>query len=360
MTQHMELYVYSGTGNTWKVAQTLCDAAVLQGVDCAILPIDAKTEPKKHQPASDRLLGLMAPTLGTIQPWSFFRFILHLPNGKRQPVFLAATGAWTKIGKLFVPGYIGFGLYLAALILLIKGYTIVGVEGFGMPHNWTTLIPPYRESLEDKINCELPTAAERFVTQLLSGKRVFHRIGDLIISILIFPLPLLFLLFGHKFLAKTMFAGKSCNGCGLCAQNCPNHAIRMLGKRRRPYWTYRCEQCMRCVGYCPQKAVDCNSLIVLAFVALFAAIPVESALTRALFHLLPSMSGLMHGLIAYLLYYAVVLALAAVIYALFHLMGRIPVVSRFMTRLSFTHYWRKYRHADVSVKALTDHNTDPL
>jgi len=353
MTQKLDLYVYSGTGNTWKVAQTICSAAEQCGVSSAIHPIDAHAKPEEHQPDADHLLGLMAPTLGAIQPWSFFRFILRLPKGKRQPVFLAATGAWTRIGKLFLPGYVGFGLYLAALILRIKGYRIAGVEGFGMPHNWTTLIPPYSGKLEHRINLELPAAAEAFIAKLLIGGRVFHRIGDLIFTILIFPLPLLFLLFGHKFLAKTMFAGEQCNGCGLCAKNCPNNAIRMLGERKRPYWTFRCEQCMRCAGYCPQKAVDCNSLIVLVFAAMLAAIPVESAATRVLFQLLPPLGGFVHILIAYLLYYVAVLLLAAVIYALFFLLGRIPVVNRIMTKLSFTHYWRKYRHVDVPIETLT-------
>lgn len=355
MTQKMDLYVYSGTGNTWKVAQTICNAAEQLGVESSIHPIDTQAKPEEHQPDAENLLGLMAPTLGAIQPWSFFRFILRLPKGKRQHVLLAATGAWTRIGKLFLPGYVGFGLYLAALILLIKGYRVVGVEGFGMPHNWTTLIPPYGGKLERRINLELPDATERFITKLLSGEREFRRIGDLIFTILIFPLPLLFLLFGHKFLAKTMFAGKSCNGCGLCAKHCPNQAIRMLGKERRPYWTFHCEQCMRCAGYCPQKAVDCNSLIVLAFAAMLAAIPVESVVTDWLFRLLPPLGEFMHVVIAYLLYYVAVLLLAAAIYALYFLLGRIPAVNSVMTRLSFTHYWRKYRHADVPIETLTKH-----
>jgi hypothetical protein len=57
--------------------------------------------------------------------------------------------------------------------------------------------------------------------------------------------------------------------------------------------------------------------------------------------------------IAYLLYYVAVLLLAAAIYALFFLLGRIPFVNRVMTRLSFTHYWRKYRHVDVPIEKLT-------
>jgi len=156
------------------------------------------------------------------------------------------------------------------------------------------------------------------------------------------------------FLAKTMFAGEGCNGCGLCAKNCPRQAIRMSGKQNpRPYWTLKCEQCMRCAGYCPKAAVDCNSFLVLAFVVVFSAIPIESLIARALFDVFPQLSGFGQSVIVFLLYYAVVVSLAVLIYALLHLLGRIPAVNRVYTRLSFSHYWRKYRHADVPITTLT-------
>ena len=46
-------------------------------------------------------------------------------------------------------------------------------------------------------------------------------------------------------------------GCGLCVENCPNGALRLWGSDpARPYWTYSCESCMRCMGYCPEQAVE--------------------------------------------------------------------------------------------------------
>ena len=124
MFEAMDIYVYSGTGNTYKAARCIGEAAKSMGTE--------------YHPSPNRLLGLMAPTIGAIQPISYFRFILRLPKGKGQKVFLAATGAWTRVGTLFIPGYVGFGLYLAALFLMIKGYEVVGITGFGMSQNWST------------------------------------------------------------------------------------------------------------------------------------------------------------------------------------------------------------------------------
>lgn len=54
--------------------------------------------------------------------------------------------------------------------------------------------------------------------------------------------------------AKPFFAGDSCNGCGLCAGNCPAHAITL--RESKPAWAAQCYQCMRCINECPQQAIQ--------------------------------------------------------------------------------------------------------
>ncbi len=355
MFKSMDIFVYSGTGNTYKAAQCIGETAKGMGKEYEINMIDVNSKPEEYKPSSNRLLGLMAPTLGAIQPLSFFHFIIRLPNGGGQKVFLAATGAWTKIGPVIIPGYVGFGLYLAALFLILKGYRVVGITGFSMPHNWTTILPPYWKKLENRINEEICITAGKFSAEVLSGKKIYKRILDMVVTLIIFPLPILFVMVGHLLLAKTMFAGSSCNGCGQCVANCPRKALKMYGKKhKRPYWTYKCEQCMRCVGYCPQKAVDCNTFLVLAFIFMFSAIPIELLIVNALNKLF-AFSHLPGNLILlYIIYYIVVLLLCAAIYVVFYLLNRIPLIGKAFTYLSFTHYWRKYKQADVKIGALSE------
>lgn len=340
MFERIDFFVYSGTGNTYKAAKCIGEAAKSKGTDYTIKMIDTASKPEEYTPSADHLLGLMAPTIGAIQPMSFFGFILRLPKGKGQKVFLAGTGAWTKVGPVLLPGYVGYGLYLAALFLFGKGYKVVGITGFGMPHNWTALIPPYGGNLEDRINKEIYTPAEKFAYDLLLGKRVFKRIGDLIFTLLIFPLPFLFILIGHLFLAKTMFAGSSCNGCGLCAENCPRKAVKMLGgKRKQPYWTFKCEQCMRCAGFCPMKAVESNTVLFVVDMLVFFTFS------------LPFITGIL--LLDILAYYLICLLFLAATYAIFFLLNKIPLLNKAFTYLSIPHYWRKYRQADVKLTDLT-------
>lgn len=54
---------------------------------------------------------------------------------------------------------------------------------------------------------------------------------------------------------KKFFAEESCIGCGLCARNCPDHAIRM--ENGKPVWVKEtCDICGACINRCPVQAIQ--------------------------------------------------------------------------------------------------------
>lgn len=52
-------------------------------------------------------------------------------------------------------------------------------------------------------------------------------------------------------------ANGNCDSCGLCASICPTHNIRLVAGK--PIYSHHCLQCMACIQWCPQKAINYGS-----------------------------------------------------------------------------------------------------
>jgi len=50
------------------------------------------------------------------------------------------------------------------------------------------------------------------------------------------------------------FADANCNNCGICEKICPaNNIVLINGK---PEWQHKCQQCLACINYCPEKSIQ--------------------------------------------------------------------------------------------------------
>jgi Pyruvate/2-oxoacid:ferredoxin oxidoreductase delta subunit len=52
---------------------------------------------------------------------------------------------------------------------------------------------------------------------------------------------------------RSYHADENCAGCGFCVKVCPVQNIEMADKK--PTWLHRCENCLACINWCPQKAI---------------------------------------------------------------------------------------------------------
>jgi MinD superfamily P-loop ATPase len=53
---------------------------------------------------------------------------------------------------------------------------------------------------------------------------------------------------------KKFWVDDKCNRCGICSMVCPVSNIEMIDER--PSWLHRCEQCLACLQWCPQEAIQ--------------------------------------------------------------------------------------------------------
>lgn len=53
---------------------------------------------------------------------------------------------------------------------------------------------------------------------------------------------------------KSFWVDEKCNGCGICKTVCPCGNIAMW--EGKPLWLHHCEQCLACIQWCPQEAIQ--------------------------------------------------------------------------------------------------------
>jgi len=53
---------------------------------------------------------------------------------------------------------------------------------------------------------------------------------------------------------KSFYAEENCSKCGICEKICPvNNIILIEGI---PQWQHKCQQCLACINFCPEKAIQ--------------------------------------------------------------------------------------------------------
>lgn len=343
----MAIYFMSGTGNSFRVAVWMREIANKKDIRSKLYQGSKYYKKNDFAGESNDLLGMVFPTHGFTAPWQVIRDAMRLPPGRGKHAFVVATRAGTRIASIPFPGLEGTAGYLIALILILKGYIVRGVMGLDMPSNWMSLHWGLNATNSKFIIDRAKLKADSFMKSILAGKKVFRGLQFLLVGLILSPISLAYLVIGRFFLSKLFFASSNCTGCGLCAQSCPVKAIRMVGSNKsRPYWTFACESCMRCMGYCPNKAVEVSHsfAIVLYFIA---TLPVSYYLLEGIRNFIPIEHGAF--LIKVLLDYIYTLVSIFAAYLILYWLIKIPLLNKLCTYTTFAHFYRRYHEPDTAL-----------
>lgn len=234
------IYVFSGTGNTMRVAEKYAEALKME---TRIVEITASYA-NLPLPDDFSLVGIGYPVHAFNAPQIVHRFAKHLSCNEKKNLFIFHTG--------------GEGLPFndsssAELrIILRKHFTILSERHYVMPYNMI-----FRHS--DAMVRHMVTYMERLVrlhaVSLMTSTAEKH-----------IPMPLrhlISILFRIEWIyavcqARMMKAGSSCTGCGLCARMCPMGNITM--KDGKPVFSSSCSLCVRCSFSCPMNAISIGLL----------------------------------------------------------------------------------------------------
>ena len=349
---HLIIYYFSGTGNARNVVNWFAEEAKSRDIHTEVFDISMIDRNHIPQPPGGALIGFVSPTHGFNYPPVSMYFMFRFPRANRNRFFIMNTRAGLKLSRWFVPGLSGLALWLSAIVLLLKGYSIVGLRSIDLPSNWISFHPGVKEKVVESIYGHCKRITKRFASRILDGKRVYTAFRDIIQDLLISPIAIGYFFMGRFMLAKTFYANENCDKCDICIDNCPMKAI--LTVDNRPFWSYRCESCMRCMNNCPKRAIETAHGFIIGIMCLINMVLltyfwkwVESFIT------IPQDNGWVELLLTSIRWGLTFISLVFS-YRLYHYLLRVPMIRElfYYTSLTRFRFWRRYKPSKRMISKL--------
>lgn len=340
------IHYFSGTGNAKSVAYWIGEKIYNESIGVQIKNIGVQPMDEiiisEEDLTSSTLMGFCYPTHGFNAPPIVLKYLWKFPKAQRNnKVFIINTRAGMKLSKIFLPGLSGLALILPAIILLLKGYKIVGYRSIDLPSNWISLHPGIKEKVVNSIFTRCKRITLNFSDKILSGKKVMTGLWWLPIDIALTPISIIYYIYGRFILSKTFISTQDCNTCGLCVDSCPVNAISF--KDNRPFWSFKCESCMHCMNHCPTRAIETpHFLISILWWLSFSLVPV---LAYGIVSEIVNYEGLTFTLVYKTLSAIVGLTVIFGGYRLIHklmIFRQINVLVKYTSLTSYK-FWRRYK-----------------
>ena len=233
------IFYFSATGNSFQVAQ---DIALELG-DTEIISIPKLMDRNEIIVNTERI-GVVYPVYMFGMPLIVIEFLKRLKLNSSHYIFAVATyGGKAGSSLLETKNLLNtMGLKLSAGFLVM------------MPGNYTPLYGAITQEKQQEMFDKEKQKVKVIVDAIKEEKEMPPEkdspVFNLIFSGLLRSVCLLRI---HK-MDKSFWADEKCNGCGVCVKVCPVGDIKMSEKR--PSWLGKCEQCMGCLQWCPQEAIQ--------------------------------------------------------------------------------------------------------
>jgi ferredoxin len=231
------IYYYTGTGNSLWTARTI--AAEIGNAD--LVPMHAVKEGAAG-PDHDAI-GLVFPVHMWGVPSLALEFLKKLEKDPSRYYFAFAVNAG-QVSRTLVQLQ---ELLRSQGLTLSAGYDIVLPSNYipwGGPGPAEKLEAMHREARE-KLKRVAPVIAKREAGPIEKGP-LWQRI--------IFTALYKWTYKMVPGMDKDFWTDNKCNGCEICGRVCPVGNIAF--EAGKPSWKHRCEQCLACIQWCPQEAIQ--------------------------------------------------------------------------------------------------------
>ena len=233
------IYFFSGSGNSLAIALSLAEKLSDTKVESVM-----NLHRNAIIPSSYERIGFVYPCYYGHPPKAVTEAVKNIHISKQQRIILVVTGGL-------------YGQCLSDMVRLLERHTAHKIQGFSvqMPGSHILGYPAFPDFLQrllfrrsekkvgkitKQIQSNLPTAYKKKATVLEKLMRSITGESDEKIPH-----------FGE--MGTLFYATDACNKCGVCSKICPVDNIQVsLGQVK---WENKCQQCMACIQWCPQKAV---------------------------------------------------------------------------------------------------------
>lgn len=235
---HTTIYYFTGTGNSLKIARDIAHRMP----DCELRHMAAALRDAGGSRIAADKLGIVFPVYVEGLPRIVERCVRSLEISPQTYIFAVANYG----------GSAGGSLVQLEQMLNEKECRIAAAFGLKMPDNTQILFPPGSEG-EQRRDLERAAKAIDALAQTVcrgadSGAALLQAARRQPGCVWQRPE------FDPAKMAAKFFADAQCDGCGICEKVCPVANVTMVDGR--PRWLDRCELCLACMQWCPQRAIQ--------------------------------------------------------------------------------------------------------
>lgn len=311
------IHYFSGTGNTYHMANILGESLRQQGYDVRLFNME-KSDERPQEECSLHIFCYPIYAFGT--PAIVLRYIRSLKK---------ISGCKAAIVCSY-GGFEGQSLTHMSMLLSRKGFDVFLTDAALYPDNWTQVVNPKGEAeqraMMEKADHEMGLLGQKIASLETGIKK--RGVLNLAWSWVVFSL---FTVLGRRIMGKVFIADSTCISCGKCERACPVSTIKI--RKGRPFWGWKCENCERCMNICPARSIQTSGIklityLIISIGLLFLQIRINSAL-----HI--------HALLNVLSYCIIYIVAIFFMDVVFRLLENTPM-GRKLLAISYTRKYRRY------------------